>query len=184
MSDLVEIASDTVHPGDELGPATEFIGLQHVESHSGRCVGSDPIGNEKRRKFRFQPGDIVYGYLRPYLNKVWLADRSGLCSVDQYVLRPRKGVDPVLLGYTLRSRTTLDQAIDKTHSLQLPRLRSGLLASIAVLWPEGSSTSSLRSELEAVSRSMLAVVEHRRRQVSVARSLTPSVLNRAFAGLL
>jgi hypothetical protein len=39
--------------------------------------------------------------LRPYLNKIWVADRHGLCSVDQYVLRPRPDVDADLLAYLL-----------------------------------------------------------------------------------
>ena len=31
------------------------------------------------RKPKFYKGDIVYGYLRPYLNKVWIAEFDGLC---------------------------------------------------------------------------------------------------------
>jgi hypothetical protein len=184
VGDLVDIVSDVVHPGDDPGAATQFVGLQHVESHSGRCIGSDPIGNESGRKFRFMPGDIVYGYLRPYLNKVWLADRHGLCSVDQYVLRPRDGVDADLLSYALRSRSALDQAVQMTHSLQLPRLRSGLLASMVVPWLEGRGRLSIRSQLELVSRSLSAAVQLRRDQARIAKSLIPSMLNSAFAGLL
>ncbi len=36
----------------------------------------------------FEPGDVLYGRLRPYLNKVWLADRRGACSGELLVLRP------------------------------------------------------------------------------------------------
>lgn len=184
VRDLIEIVSDIVHPGDDLGQAREFVGLQHIESHSGRCIGSDAIGNEKGRKFRFQPGDVIFGYLRPYLNKVWLADRSGLCSVDQYVLRPRGDVDGDLLGFALRSRAVLDEAIAMTHSLQLPRLRSALLGSILVPWPKRLDVCSVRSRLESVSRSIFAAVGARRRQAAISRGLTPAILNRAFAGLL
>ena len=39
------------------------------------------------RKPRFANGDIVYAYLRPYLNKVWVAEFDGLCSVDQFAYK-------------------------------------------------------------------------------------------------
>src|SRR5207253_36054 len=84
VGELVDVISDVVHPGDDPRPARAFVGLQHVESHTGRKLGQVEVGGEEGRKFRFQPGDILYGYLRPYLNKVWRADIDGLCSVDQY----------------------------------------------------------------------------------------------------
>ncbi|MCU1523363.1 MAG: hypothetical protein JWO18_257 [Microbacteriaceae bacterium] len=121
-SQLYQVVNDIVHPGDPLGDATAFIGLQHVEPHTGRRLGADPLGGETGRKFRFRSGDVLYGYLRPYLNKVWVADRSGLCSVEQFVLRPRPGVDSTALGMTLRSNFVLAPAVVKTNNLQLPRL--------------------------------------------------------------
>lgn len=122
--------SHTVHPGDDPGEAQSFVGLQHIERYTGRRIGADPIDAMKGRKFRFQPGDVVYGYLRPYLNKAWAADRHGLCSVDQYVLRPKPNVAPDLIAHILRGQAILDRAIDLTHNLQLPRLRSGLLMAL------------------------------------------------------
>lgn len=183
VGDVVEFISDTVHPGDAPGPAAEFVGLQHVESHTGRQLGSDPLGSEKGRKFRFQPGDIVYGYLRPYLNKVWLADRHGLCSVDQYVLRTRAGFAPDLLAHTLRSVTVLSAAIDLTHSLQLPRLRSGLLANIQIPVPSGTSTH-LVAQLDRIRDMTMAAAHLRRRQQAAVAALIPAALNEAFAGLM
>lgn len=38
--------------------------------------------------FSFKPGDVLYGRLRPYLNKVWLATFAGVCSTEFHVMRP------------------------------------------------------------------------------------------------
>ena len=81
------------------------MGLEHVEPQTGRRIGSIPIdlATMTGRKARFLPGDIVYGYLRPYLNKVWIAAFEGFCWVDQYVFivdadhrrrRVRRGIPP------------------------------------------------------------------------------------------
>ncbi|MDQ3378702.1 MAG: hypothetical protein M3546_00040 [Actinomycetota bacterium] len=183
VGDVVDFVNDLVRPGEPTEPAEAFVGLQHIESHTGRRTGSIPLGGEKGRKFRFRPGDVVYGYLRPYLNKVWVADIHGLCSVDQYVLRPKNGIPASYVAHALRSRSTLEQAISMTHSLQLPRLRSGLLVSIEIplVLP-----GRVRDVTDALDRGLARIVEARTlrsRQAALAEGLIASVLNRAFAGL-
>lgn len=180
VEDLVELVGDVVHPGDDPGPAATFVGLQHIEGHTGRRLGGQPLGAETGRKFRFRPGDVVYGYLRPYLNKAWVADCHGLCSVDQYVLRPKEGVDPQLVAYLLRSAGVLDQAVELTHSLQLPRLRSGLLKQARINIPRSEDTAELVDRLNSTTERVLAAAELKRRQMRAAASLHPALMNEYF----
>lgn len=182
IGEAADFVSDTVHPDEDPSPAMSFVGLQHIESHTGRCLGSDALGPMKGRKFRFRPGDVLYGYLRPYLNKVWLADRHGLCSVDQYVLRPRPGIDGALLAYCLRGRQVLEQAIDLTHSLQLPRLRSGLLATLEVPVVAGPDVEALVGRLDSLRDRIVSATALRSHQKNLLGALLPSALNEAFAG--
>ena len=174
---------NTVHPGDDRAPAESFVGLQHVESHTGRCLGCDELESVKGRKFRFRPGDVVYGYLRPYLNKVWVADRHGLCSVDQYVLRPHQDVSSELLAYRLRSREFLNEAIRLTHNLQLPRLRSGLLASLEIRAIRLGAATSLVPVLDLLRDRVVGAAARRQRQHEVSSALVPSAVNGIFADL-
>jgi type I restriction enzyme S subunit len=184
VGEVVDFVSDLVRPGEPTEPAEAFVGLQHIESHTGRRIGSIPLGGEKGRKFRFQPGDLVYGYLRPYLNKVWVADMHGLCSVDQYVLRPTNGVPASYLAHALRSRATLDQAIELTHNLQLPRLRSGLLANLEIPVVASERVRPVTDDLDHALETVVEARALRLRQETVVKGLKESVLNRAFAGLL
>jgi type I restriction enzyme, S subunit len=184
LADLVKLVGDVVHPGDDASPAKEFVGLQHVESHTGRRLGAEPVGNEKGRKFRFEPGDIVYGYLRPYLNKAWVADRNGLCSVDQYVIRPTGRIRVRLLGHILRSLGTLKQARDLTHNLQLPRLRSGLLMAIKVPNVPPERQLDLEVRLDAFVERVMGLAAARRRQRETLSALGKAALNRAFTSVM
>lgn len=183
VSELVDFVSDTVHPGDDPAPADCFVGLQHIESHTGKRTGLDDLSARNGRKFRFRPGDVIYGYLRPYLNKVWLADRHGLCSVDQYVLRPREGISAPLLAHLLRTEEVLQQAAELTHNLQLPRLRSGLLASIEVPAVPDTAVSAVLARLEHIQDSVIRAAALRAHQERLVASLIPAALNEAFAGL-
>lgn len=184
LGDLADFVNDLVRPGEPTDPAKAFVGLQHVESHTGRRIGELPLGGEKGRKFLFAPGDIVYGYLRPYLNKVWVADMFGLCSVDQYVLRPRDGVSPWYLAHALRSRATLEEAMRLTHNLQLPRLRSGLLAEIEIPMVPKDRQAEVVASLDTALAKTLHACDLRKQQERRIVALEESVLNRAFAGSL
>ena len=88
------------------------------------------------RKPRFYKDDIVYGYLRPYLNKVWIAEFDGLCSVDQYVYQ----VDTVkadtgfVAAYMLSPMCLAVAPIDTTPG-QLPRIRTEEVASVETSLP-------------------------------------------------
>jgi len=88
----------------------------------------------KSTAFHFQPGDVLYGRLRPYLNKVLRADIEGLCSSEFIVLPPQSSFEPQYLAFYLstdgfvsfanqlnqgdRPRVSFDQIAD--HEIPLP----------------------------------------------------------------
>ena len=57
----------------------------------------------KSTAFQFQSGDILYGRLRPYLNKVLCAEFTGLCSSEFIVLPPMGTFEPKYLAFYLRT---------------------------------------------------------------------------------
>lgn len=69
LGDVLVRHNEIVHPGDRVGETT-FVGLEHIEPNTGRRIGSLTIdlGKLTGRKPTFRRGQIVYGYLRPYLN--------------------------------------------------------------------------------------------------------------------
>jgi len=187
FGEVFSFRNDLIRPSDGASGELIFVGLQHVESHTGRRIGEDYLLAEelKGRKFRFSPGEVVYGYLRPYLNKVWIADCEGFCSVDQYVLRPKSDVvDTFYLAHFMRSRLFLQTAIELTNNLQLPRLRSGLLQAINMPLPILDDQRRIVAYLD----SLQAEVERLKRlQADCAAeldALLPSLLDRAFRGEL
>ena len=84
-------------------PRLPFIGLEHVEAHTTRLLGSVPATAMRSTANHFQTGDVLYSRLRPYLNKVWRADREGLCSSEFIVLPPNDRVDSGFLCYRLNA---------------------------------------------------------------------------------
>jgi type I restriction enzyme, S subunit len=184
VGEVCDIVNDLVRPGDDPGLASEFVGLEHIASHYGLRISSQPIGNEKGRKFRFAPGDVLYGYLRPYLNKVWVADRHGLCSVEQYVLRPSGDYPAEFIAFGLRNRVVLDHVIKATNNLQLPRLRSGLLLALQIPFVPQFKRAMACRRLEDYCTGVRKYVELQQHRRRLAEALYSAILNSAFQGQL
>ena len=77
--------------------------MEHVEAHSMRLLGTVPASGLKSSAVHFQAGDVLYGRLRPYLNKVLLARFEGLCSAEFIVFGKRAEVSSEWLAYFLNS---------------------------------------------------------------------------------
>lgn len=164
-----------------------FVGLQHIGPNTGRRIGEDIIRIEELsgRKFRFSAGNIVYGYLRPYLNKVWVADCEGLCSVDQYVLQPDNSqVLTAYLAYAMRSPLFLRQSEELTGILTLPRLRSGLLEQIQIPVPPLAVQEKAIKHLDTFYAAFDELTLLQRDSLEEIEAFMPSVLDRAFRGEL
>jgi type I restriction enzyme S subunit len=184
---LVNFRNDLIRPIDGKSGALRFIGLQHIESHTGKRIGEDRLLAEELtgRKFKFSPGEVVYGYLRPYLNKVWIADCDGVCSVDQYVIQPNSElVDTNYLVHFMRSQTFLNQAIELTHNLMLPRLRTALLESIMIPLPPLPEQSRIVAYLDDLQAKVDGLKQLQTETEAELNALLPSILDKAFKGEL
>lgn len=187
LGQILRLRKEIVHPHDRPKGSAIFVGLEHLESGTGRRRGSVKVNLEglTGRKPRFVLGDIVYGYLRPYLNKVWVAEFDGLCSVDQYVYE----VDglkamPEFVAWFMRSPNYLERAPVRTGPGQLPRIRLEEVAAVEVRLP---SLDKQRDLVNAI-LDQIAAAEHARvaveAQLESATHLGNALLRAAFNGKL
>ncbi len=61
------------------------------------------------------PGDILYGKLRPTLNKVVVADEGGYCTTEILPLTAPDGVDPRFVMYWLKHASFRSYAERSSH---------------------------------------------------------------------
>ena len=82
LSQIVKFKRDIVRAPE----GTRYIGLASINSNTGQL--SDAEETASGQSFAFNRGDVLYGRLRPYLNKVWFADSDGVCSTEFHVMQP------------------------------------------------------------------------------------------------
>jgi len=84
-------------------PNLRFIGMDNVEAHTMQLLGTVPATTVRSSATHFKTGDVLYGRLRPYLNKVICVDFEGLASAEFIPLTAPEGVVPDFLKYRLNS---------------------------------------------------------------------------------
>ena len=119
LADLCDLVAAHVNPADR--PDDLYVGLEHIAS--GRFVrqGEGRAADVHSAKHAFQPGDVLYGKLRPYLDKAVLASDAGICTTELLVLRPKEGVDPRFVVGVVHTPSFVQHAVAGTTGVQHPR---------------------------------------------------------------
>jgi len=63
--------------------------LEHFEQGTGHILGWINSSEQKSTKNKFVKGEVLFGKLRPYLQKFWLAEYDGVCSSEVWVLNSK-----------------------------------------------------------------------------------------------
>ena len=124
LGDLFEVVTDLIDPQLHDG-IVNYIGLENIESNTGKVIGQIKCSyqNIKSAKRKFSAGDVLYGKLRPALNKVAYANIDGICSTDIIVLRPKKeGVISEFYSVLLRNSDFNTMVLNGCSGGQLPRV--------------------------------------------------------------
>jgi type I restriction enzyme S subunit len=113
------------------------LDLEDIDGGAGKVIATATFAERRSlsTKASFEKGDVLYGKLRPYLNKVVIAERSGFCTTEIIPLRPQPFVAAGYLRFFLRSQTFLRYAAEKNYGMKMPRLGTKDLESAEIPLP-------------------------------------------------
>jgi type I restriction enzyme S subunit len=178
LGEIVTPSRDPVAPHvDEIRP---YLGLEHVEPHTTRILSLGQASTLSSTTLAFEPGDILYGRLRPYLNKVCSPDFSGLASAEFMVFKPSPLLAPKYLLYLLSQSEFVSFASSVSEG-DRPRVKWSQIADFRVpLAPFAEQRRIVAAIEEQFSRLDVADASLRRaaRRVTVLRQ---SILDRCGA---
>jgi len=145
LGKVVKPTRPRVKPSDY--PGLPFIGMEHVEAHSMKLLGTVPASKMKSSAIYFKPGDVLYGRLRPYLNKVYRPSFEGLCSAEFIVLPENERVDGRYLQYFLNS-SALVRFASQLNAGDRPRIDFDQLAPYEIRLPNLEEQRRIVAEIE------------------------------------
>ena len=123
MRSLLDEAHKAILPeGEEKVWA---LNLDQIESHSGKVLAKAMLNRSEvgPSTYVFNRGTVLYCKLRPYLNKVVVADDDGVATTELVPLRcDESKVLPQYLAHFLRSAAFLAFATNVVAGAKMPRM--------------------------------------------------------------
>jgi hypothetical protein len=108
----------------DVHPDTWVLELEDIEKGTSRLIEKVRAGSRifRSSKNKFTAGSVLYGKLRPYLDKVLVADEDGVCTTEVMPIKTFEGVSSHYLRWFLKSPFFKNYATNSTHGMNLPRL--------------------------------------------------------------
>lgn len=155
--DVVILSDVAVNIRGNVAPSSmdqdaEYILLEHIVSGTGQVRPSrvcDHVVSSPKNSY--QPGDILFGKLRPNLRKVCVAQNHGYCSTDIIPLRTRDGSCSDFVAALLRSDGFMDEVMRRVSGANLPRIGVRDLMSLPILWPP----TEKRAQMSSIAREVV-----------------------------
>ena len=164
-------------------PELRFIGMEHVEAQTMRILGSVPATELKSAGAHFLPHDVLYGRLRPYLNKVAKPDFEGIASAEFIVLPDKEHLRSGFLQYRLNARDFVNFA-SRINAGDRPRVDFDQISEFEIELPPAPEQARIVAKVDELISDLDASVTSLKRARANLKRYRAAVLKAAFEGKL
>ncbi|MFI3293796.1 MAG: restriction endonuclease subunit S [Rikenellaceae bacterium] len=156
------------------------IGLENIESGTGGFIASDTVfeGNG----IGFIAGDIVYGKLRPYLQKVWLASEKGNAVGDFFVYRTKSNSQNRFIQYFMLSDLFTKVADGATYGAKMPRVGSDFIANFPINLPPIDEQQAIANYLDKKTAEIDSTIAKYKEQVAKLKEYRQALITEVVTG--
>lgn len=151
------------------------IALENIESNTGRLIATDSVFDGEG--VHFEPGDILFGKLRPYLAKVYLAKEPAQAVGDFYVFRSNGSIIPAYLQKLIISAPFIGVVNAGTYGTKMPRASWQDISQLSIPVPPieeqnaiveyiESKTNKIDTMIEALKAEIDRLTEYKQRLIS------------------
>jgi type I restriction enzyme S subunit len=164
-----------------------YVGLENIESLTGRLVGNPAAAGEtgspattegESLSNTFELGDVLFGKLRPYLAKAWVAEFSGRCTTELLVMRPVEA-EARFLCYICLWRDFIDAVDASTFGSKMPRADWDFIGNMSVPVPEWAKQVAIADYLDRETARLDALVAAKERVLGLLAEKRRALITRA-----
>lgn len=181
LGDVARKKSIKALPGDY--PDTKFIGMDCIEPHTLKPFFLYDFKEFKSAGNYFKANQVLYGRMRPYLNKVYRAEFDGACSGEFIILDCGETFNPDLLKYILHSRGFVSFANNITTG-DRPRISYEEISDYDIPLPPLNEQTQIVQAIESRLSVADKMEESITQSLQQAAALRQSILKKAFEGRL
>nr|WP_319401819.1 restriction endonuclease subunit S [uncultured Carboxylicivirga sp.] len=136
----------------------KYIGLENIVPFKGKIEPTDEFYVPEGISNSFKTNDVLFGKLRPYLAKAFIAQFNGICSSELLVLRPNNLIDKEFLLCVMLSDGFLETVNSSTYGSKMPRASWNFIGSIPIPLPKVEEQTRivnyLKTELDFIDKTV------------------------------
>lgn len=136
-----------------VSSAVWLLNLDQIEGNNGRVIKKERLDSSELGNsiLPFYSGEVLYSKLRPYLNKVVLADEDGFCTTELLPLHPQKEIcNALFLAHLLRQQSVVVVLSIRVVGAKMPRVDLTTLRNLLIPLPPLSLQSQFANFVKSV----------------------------------
>lgn len=162
------------------GSSLPYVGMEDIEGGTGNFLGSRTPQTVQSSTFSFTPKHLLYGRLRPYLNKVMLPDFSGHCSSEIFPILVSSSLERSFLFYWLINEKTVEKINRTCTGARMPRANVKEVLKFDFPLPPLSEQKRIVEILDKAFEGIDRAIANTQKNLANARELFDSYLNNIF----
>lgn len=161
----------------------KYVGLEHMQKDSG-IVAYVSAEGVKSLKNVFHPQQILYGRLRPYLNKHDIATFDGVCSTDILVFNTTSATIPKFVNFFLDQDTFIEYAVLNSKGINLPRVSESVVLDAKCPLPPFAEQQRIVDRMESLFAKLDEAKQKAQDALDSFETRKAAILHKAFTGEL
>lgn len=162
-----------------------YIGLENIESWTGRRLdqsageeSSAPTTEGESLGNTFELGDVLFGKLRPYLAKAWVAEFPGRSTTELLVMKPLEA-ESRFLRYVCLWRDFVDAVDASTFGSKMPRADWDFIGNMRIPVPDRPTQRAIADYLDRETGRIDALIAAKERVLGLLAEKRRSLITRA-----
>lgn len=170
------ISDKTLSKGNPLN----YIGMENIESWTGNYISTNSETDGLANYFR--KGDILFGKLRPYLAKVFLASDEGICTSEFLVYRNGNKIFNWYLHLLMLSFEFINLVDSSTYGSKMPRANSDFIGNQLIPIPPKQEQTEISKFIETATIKIATAMSLKEKEIEKLKEYKATLINSAVTG--
>lgn len=175
---VAELVNRKVSPSE----AEQTLSLENIESWTGRLILLDSQQELESDLQSFQPDDVLFCKLRPYLAKVHLATNNGACVGELLVLRHQEDITPGFLYNRLLSEAFITIVNSSTYGSKMPRASWDFISQLRIPVPPIHEQDEIVKHINSKCEEIEGAVDTINQEIALLQEYRAALIAEAVTG--
>lgn len=156
---------------------TLCVELENIGQGTGRLESRSTAGSAVSTKYTFLAGDVLFGRLRSYLRKYWLATEPGLCTTEVWPLAADD--EKLVAGYLFAVVQTdaFIEAASIAFGTHMPRADWGVIRNFEIQLPGIKEQAAIAETLSDMDAGIAALETQRDKTAQLKQGMMQELLS-------